>query len=43
MEKAGKKMCRRKATTEKLPVAPSLLQEAKLNRIELVNLLAFSL
>ena len=31
MEKEGKKMCRRKATTEKIPVAPGLLKEAKLN------------
>ena len=31
MEKEGKKMCRRKATTEKVPIAPGLLREAKLN------------
>ena len=31
MEKEGKKMCRHKATTEKMPIAPGLLKEAKLN------------
>ena len=31
MEKEGKKMCRRKATTEKIPIAPGLLKESKLN------------
>ena len=30
MEQQGKKMCRRKAATEKIPVAPGLLKEAKL-------------
>ena len=31
MEKEGEKMCRRKATTEKIPIAPGLLKEPKLN------------
>ena len=31
MEQEGKKMCRRKAITEKIPVAPGLLKEAKLH------------
>ena len=31
MEQEGKKMCRRKATTEKIPVNPRLLKEAKLH------------
>ena len=30
MEQEGKKMCRRKATTGKMPVTPGLLKEAKL-------------
>ena len=29
MEKENKKMCRRKATTEKAPIAPGILREAK--------------
>ena len=31
MEQEGKKMCRRKATTERIPVAPDPLKEAKLH------------
>ena len=31
MEKEGKKMCKRRGTTEKVPVAPGLLKEMKLN------------
>ena len=31
MEQEGKKMCRRMATTENIPVAPVLLEEAKLH------------
>ena len=31
MKQEGKKMCRQKATTEKIPVAPGLLKEAKLH------------
>ena len=31
MEQEGRKMCRRKATTEKIPVAPGLLKEATLH------------
>ena len=31
MEQKGKKMCRWKATAEKIPVAPGLLKEAKLH------------
>ena len=31
MEHKGKKMCRWKATAEKIPVAPGLLKEAKLH------------
>ena len=31
MEQEGNKMCRRKATTEKIPVAPGLVKEARLH------------
>ena len=31
MEEEDKKICRRKAATEKIPVAPGLLKEAKLH------------
>ena len=31
MEQKGKKMCRWKATAEKIPVAPGVLKEAKLH------------